>query len=327
MDEFDRFGFRRREKGDDILQNKNDVPTSVTRRREKKWMNMLEPRAWDTAMKKRRTQVKRRCRKGIPQSLRGLAWQHLSGSHILMNQSSGQYETLLTTEDTDIVVNVIDKDVFRTFPEHQLFTEEHGQQDLRNVLKAYSVYDSQTGYCQAMGPIAATLLMHMPAEQAFWCLVRICHKYMNNYFGPQLEAVQLDACIFDGLLSKLFPKIRKHLATYNVHSLFYMTEWFMCIYVRTLPWPLVLRVLDIFFCEGIKVLFQVGLVLLNMAFGTVEKRSRYTSLQSITDRLKELPHELDHEGFIQEVLALKLNKDDLVREHMLQLSQKATSSK
>ena len=32
-------------------------------------------------------------------------------------------------------------------------------------------------------------------------------------------------------------------------------------------------------CVGIKVLFQVGLVLLNMAFGTVEKRSRYTRLQ------------------------------------------------
>ena len=29
-----------------------------------------------------------------------------------------------------------------------------------------------------------------------------------------------------------------------------MTEWFMCVFTRTLPWTSVLRVWDIFFCEG-----------------------------------------------------------------------------
>jgi hypothetical protein len=76
----------------------------------------------------------------------------------------------LTTDDTDIVLNVIDKDVYRTFPEHQLFVGEEGQKGLRNVLKAYSVYDSNIGYCQAMAPIAATLLMHMSAEVFELCL-------------------------------------------------------------------------------------------------------------------------------------------------------------
>lgn len=29
-----------------------------------------------------------------------------------------------------------------------------------------------------------------------------------------------------------------------------MTEWFMCIYSRSLPWASVLRVWDMFLCEG-----------------------------------------------------------------------------
>jgi hypothetical protein len=99
---------------------------SVVRKRETKWRHMLQAKNWEYAMTKRRRKVKQRCRKGIPQSLRGLAWQHLSGSHILMNQSPGLYERLLTTDDTDIVLNVIDKDVYRTFPEHQLFVGEEG---------------------------------------------------------------------------------------------------------------------------------------------------------------------------------------------------------
>lgn len=38
------------------------------------------------------------------------------------------------------------------------------QQDLFRVLKAYTLYRPEEGYCQAQAPVAAVLLMHMPAE-------------------------------------------------------------------------------------------------------------------------------------------------------------------
>lgn len=38
------------------------------------------------------------------------------------------------------------------------------QQDLLRVLKAYTLYRPEEGYCQAQAPVAAVLLMHMPAE-------------------------------------------------------------------------------------------------------------------------------------------------------------------
>lgn len=38
------------------------------------------------------------------------------------------------------------------------------QQGLLQLLKAYTVYRPQEGYCQAQGPLAALLLMHMPPE-------------------------------------------------------------------------------------------------------------------------------------------------------------------
>jgi len=57
------------------------------------------------------------------------------------------------------------------------------QRDLFQVLKAYSILNSNVGYCQAQAPLAAFLLMHMPAEQAFWCLVSICDKYLAGYYS------------------------------------------------------------------------------------------------------------------------------------------------
>ena len=37
---------------------------------------------------------------------------------------------------------------------------------------------------------------------------------------------------------------------------------------RSLPWPTVLRVWDMFFFEGVKVLFKVALALLDLSFSS-----------------------------------------------------------
>lgn len=119
----------------------------------------------------------------------------------------------------------------------QLFWLPHGlphthrQQDLYRILKAYTIYRPDEGYCQAQAPVAAVLLMHMPAEvstlepglgvaggggrlvlaggilcpilrpqhpshsrpsqQAFWCLVQICDKYLPGYYSAGLVSVWL----------------------------------------------------------------------------------------------------------------------------------------
>jgi len=57
------------------------------------------------------------------------------------------------------------------------------QKELFNILKAYTIYNPKIGYCQAQAPIAAFLLMHMPAEQAFWCFVAICDNYVCDYYS------------------------------------------------------------------------------------------------------------------------------------------------
>ena len=45
-----------------------------------------------------------------------------------------------------------------------VFPYAHRQQDLYRILKAYTIYRPDEGYCQAQAPVAAVLLMHMPAE-------------------------------------------------------------------------------------------------------------------------------------------------------------------
>ncbi|XP_065830448.1 TBC1 domain family member 10A-like [Oscarella lobularis] len=314
----DRFGFYRPNK-DDLYRGISVPNVDQIRKRESKWRKMLD--TWNSYMKANHKKVKERCRKGIPQSLRGIAYQHLTGSRERLVENPNLYQQLVSTDDADCPwLESIDKDLHRTFPQHFLFrtSKGQGQSELRDVLKAYSLYDTNIGFCQPMAPIVATLLMHMPDEQAFWCLVVICQKYLIGYYSPGLEGIKSDSKLFGRLLKLYFPQISKHLIKNGADDpLLYMCEWFTCIYCRSLPWNIVLRILDMFFCEGVKVLFKVGFTILNIALGSPQKRERCSDLLNIITTLKSPPEALLQEDiFFLELNQLKIKDGDFVREHL-----------
>ncbi|XP_009955233.1 PREDICTED: TBC1 domain family member 10A-like, partial [Leptosomus discolor] len=255
----------------------------VLRQRESKWLDMLNN--WDKWMAKKHKKIRLRCQKGIPPSLRGRAWQYLSGSKVKLEQNIGKFDV---SAAGDLVAR-----------------PGRGQQDLFRVLKAYTLYRPEEGYCQAQAPIAAVLLMHMPAEQAFWCLVQICEKYLPGYYSEKLEAIQLDGQILFSLLHKVSPVAYKHLSKQKIDPILYMTEWFMCAFSRTLPWSSVLRVWDMFFCEGVKIIFRVGLVLLKHTLGSSDKLKSCQGQYETMERLRALSPKIMQETFlVQEVIEL-----------------------
>ncbi|CAL1271898.1 unnamed protein product [Larinioides sclopetarius] len=243
----DRFGFI----GTKNPNYSTNLPVEVLRHRELKWLEMLEN--WDLFMTKKYKKVRERCRKGIPPAIRARAWQYLCGAKFYMDNYRHKFTELDSAAGDPRCVDDIKKDLHRQFPSHEIFVKSqgHGQADLFRILKAYSLFNPIVGYCQAQAPIAAALLMHMPAEQAFWCLVAICEKYLPGYYSPGLEAIQIDGEILFGLIKKVSPTIYKHLKKQRVEPILYMTEWFMCAFSRTLPWSTVLRVWDMFLCEGL----------------------------------------------------------------------------
>ncbi|EDO39400.1 predicted protein [Nematostella vectensis] len=263
----DRYGFVGKHK----QASETTLPVQVLREREIKWLEMLNN--YEKWITKKYKKLRERCRKGIPPAVRGLAWRHLSGSIKMEKQNPNLFEDLASKPSPEWE-NTIEKDLCRVFPYHEQFTDTggQGQKDLFRVLKAYSLYDSHTGYCQAMAPVVAVLLMHMTAEEAFWCLVMICSKYLPGYYGPKLEAIQLDGAIFGGLLSKTVPHISKHMKQHHIDPLMYMTEWYMCLLARNLPFATVLRVWDMFFCEGIKVLFRTTIAIMKIMLSPRELR-------------------------------------------------------
>ncbi|XP_069135910.1 TBC1 domain family member 10A-like [Argopecten irradians] len=325
MSHVDRYGFIGGSQYTDP-DDERRLPPEILRKRELKWLDMFDD--WEKWMSKRFKKIKERCRKGIPPSLRSRAWQYLCGSRFLMENNKGRFENYLQQSGDPKWMDDIQKDLHRQFPLHEIAHLGWGQEDLFKILKAYTIHNPKDGYCQAQAPIAAVLLMHMPAEQAFWCLVSICEKYLPGYFSPGLEAVQVDGDVLFGLVKKTSPAIYKHLKKQDVIPILYMTEWFMCVFTRTLPWSSVLRVWDVFFCEGVKVLFRVALVLIRISLGEPGTLSKCPSLYETLEALRRLPlHQLEEEGLIQETLRLNISERDMEKEHQKQIQRRRAKDK
>ncbi|KAG8364471.1 hypothetical protein BUALT_Bualt18G0000800 [Buddleja alternifolia] len=213
--------------------------------------------------------LKRLIRKGIPPNLRPKVWFSLSGAAKKKSTVPDSYYDDLTRAIEDKVTSAtkqIDHDLPRTFPSHPWLDTPEGHAALRRVLVAYSFRDSDVGYCQGLNYVAALLLLVMKTEEdAFWMLsillenVLVSDCYTNNLSGCHVEQR-----VFKDLLTKKCPRIAAHLEALEFDVSLVCTEWFLCLFSKSLPSETTLRVWDLLFYEGAKVLFNVALAIFMM---------------------------------------------------------------
>ncbi|KAF9820252.1 hypothetical protein IEO21_01466 [Rhodonia placenta] len=199
--------------------------------------------------------------RGIPKTIRGMIWQLMTASKDPELEST--YLRLL--KETSPHEKAITRDLGRTFPHHAFFTDGRGigQENLFNVLKAYSLYDPQVGYCQGLPFVAAVLLLHMPDEEAFCLLVRLMYSYdLRGHFLPEMPKLQLRILQFERLIEELAPVIHVHFLRQGIKSSMYCSQWFLTMFSYRFPMDVVFRIFDNCLASGIEALFSFSLVLL-----------------------------------------------------------------
>jgi len=112
--------------------------------------------------------------KGVPDFLRSAVWVGIAGAWDAALQV--EFDSLIDRLQYEVPQNevIINKDLSRCFPQHEMFkdAEGEGQKMLGMVLKAYSLYDTEIGYCQGMAFVAGVLLMNMPVKDSFCVFVK-----------------------------------------------------------------------------------------------------------------------------------------------------------
>ncbi|KAI9059232.1 RabGAP/TBC [Trametes sanguinea] len=197
--------------------------------------------------------------RGIPKTLRGMVWQLMSAS----KDPELENTYLLLLKETSPHEKAIMRDLGRTFPHHAFFTDGHGigQENLFNVLKAYSLYDPQVGYCQGLPFIVAILLLNMPDEEAFCLLVRLMHSYdLRGHFLPEMPKLQLR--LFERLLEELLPVLHLHFVRQGIKASMYCSQWFLTMFSYRFPMDIVFRIYDNCLANGIEAMFAFSMALL-----------------------------------------------------------------
>lgn len=314
----DRFGFILKPGSADTIKHSvaRKLNPTITRKREKKWLKMFEN--WHKFIAKDFPKARERCRKGIPPSLRGRAWCFLCGAYYHQQEDPVLFQRLDAAEGDPQWIDQIERDVFRQFPTHEMFVKKDGlgQKEMFRLLKAYSIYKPEVGYCQAMAPVAGTLLTQMPVEDAFYCFIPICERYVANYYSPGLDEVQRDGEILTILLRKYSYRAYKHLKRQGIMYHQYLIEWYMCLFTRTLPWSTLLRVWDIFLCEGIKFFFRLAVALLKELFDFRGVEKRYPNMEDTSEVLKHIPPAImEEEYIIRKAFELPITGEYIARMH------------
>ncbi|KAM9352071.1 uncharacterized protein ABDE67_006931 [Symphorus nematophorus] len=307
----DRFGF--------LHEEELPTPTALEEKqkqqeieRVEKWLKMVKN--WDKYRNSEK--LVKRVYKGIPLQLRGQAWALLLDIEKVKQDNMGKYEKMKQqARSFSTEIKQIDLDVNRTFRNHIMFMDRFGvkQQALFHVLAAYSVYNTEVSYCQGMSQIAAILLMYLNEEDAFWALSQLLTNSkhaMHGFFIPGFPKLQRFQAQHELILSKMLPKLKKHLDKEQMTTGIYSTKWFLQCFIDRTPFTLTLRLWDIYILEGEKMLNAMA----------------YTTFKLHKKRLQKLQLEELRE-FLQEQLAVSFFLPDDVVIEQLQVAMSELRSK
>ncbi|XP_077054923.1 ecotropic viral integration site 5 protein homolog isoform X8 [Siphateles boraxobius] len=260
---------------------------------------------WEDVWKKKEKQLKELVRKGIPHHFRAIVWQLLCNAQNLPIKE--QYSELLKM--TSPCEKLIRRDIARTYPEHEFFKEKDslGQEVLFNVMKAYSLVDREVGYCQGSAFIVGLLLMQMPEEEAFCVFVKLMQDYrLRELFKPSMAELGLCMYQFEYMIQEQLPELYVHFQAQSFHTSMYASSWFLTIFLTSFPLPVATRIFDIFMCEGLEVVFRVGMAILQMNQAELMQLDMEGMLQHFQ---KVIPHQLDSgpDKVIQAAYQVKYN--------------------
>ncbi|XP_060904609.1 TBC1 domain family member 2A isoform X2 [Labrus mixtus] len=208
-------------------------------------------------------------RAGIPQVYRQQVWRWLvqARTRNIREHHPQRYQQLCEKSrmSPHPACRQIQLDLHRTLTTNNHFSSPSSPalQQLRHILLAFSWQNPAIGYCQGLNRLAAIALLVLQSEEdAFWCLVAVVETIMpQDYYTKNLVASQADQRVLKDLLLEKLPRLAAHFEDYSIDVSLMTFNWFLVVFVESLPSDILLPLWDAFLYEGTKVIFRYALAI------------------------------------------------------------------
>uniref|UniRef100_A0A667ZUY4 TBC1 domain family member 2 n=1 Tax=Myripristis murdjan TaxID=586833 RepID=A0A667ZUY4_9TELE len=232
-----------------------------------RWAQYLAGRSGDDLCAS--PELKSLIRAGVPQEYRQQVWRWVvrARTHSIKDHHPQRYTQLCEKSRTSPhpASRQIQLDLHRTLTTNQRFSSPSSPalQQLRRILLAFSWHNPAIGYCQGLNRLAAIALLVLQSEEdAFWCLVTVVEAIMPlDYYTKNLVASQADQRVLKEFMAEKLPRLAAHFEEHSIDVSLITFNWFLVVFVESLPSNILLRLWDAFLYEGTKVIFRYALAL------------------------------------------------------------------
>ncbi|KAJ6634825.1 Small G protein signaling modulator 3 like, partial [Pseudolycoriella hygida] len=204
----------------------------------------------------------------------------------------------------------IEKDLLRIMPTNACFSSPNstGVPRLKRILRDIAWLFPDIGYCQGTGVIAASLLLLMEEEDAFWLMATIVEDLLPaSYYSSTLLGVQADQRVMQTLIANYLTVVDETLKCHDIELSLITLHWFLTIFANVVHFRILLRIWDWFFYEGSIVLFQLTLGMLKTKEPFLKDLENSAQ---IFNSLSDIPGGIDDVEALFEI-SMEISKQDL----------------
>ncbi|XP_029368197.1 TBC1 domain family member 2A isoform X2 [Echeneis naucrates] len=232
-----------------------------------RWAQFLAGRSEDDLCPS--PELKGLLRGGVPREYRQRMWTWMvrARTKTIRDRQPALYQQLREKSRTcpHPASRQIQLDLHRTLTTNQQFSSPSSPalHQLRRILLAFSWQNPAIGYCQGLNRLAAIALLILQSEEdAFWCLVAVVETIMpQDYYTKNLVASQADQRVLKDFLAEKLPRLASHFEDHSIDVSLITFNWFLVVFVESLPSDILLPLWDAFLYEGTKVIFRYALAL------------------------------------------------------------------
>eukprot|EP00731_Ephydatia_muelleri_P024370 Em0016g641a len=158
--------------------------------------------------------------------------------------------------------SVINWDMKRTFVSHTHFKEKDAREFLQKIMQGL--------LCVRPGGMGVYVGQRfgwkLPEEEAFTILVKLMYAYsQRDLFKANFKEMKLMFYQLDKLVESEMIDLSQHFQKNKIETHMFATQWFLTIFTTKFPLCFVYRVMDVFLCDGRRVLIAIALGLLKTA--------------------------------------------------------------